>query len=192
MAHTYTWDKLVKNATRLNPKSRGANYPYTPKFERPTFEKGENKGQPVIIPFIGTKSVLVKLKAWGVTQNNIHNITLLFNDCDIIVADENTEKPNYNYFSCTYKGKIYHIKKFDKLRNPLTHRCDCADFFFTWAWGNYYNGHCLYGPPPKPYVAPQRKLPFGTRPRNPRSYIGVCKHIYNAWDYLKREGLTLN
>ena len=45
MAHTYTWDKLAKNASRLNPKTRGSRYPYTPKFE-----------QIMIIPFAGTKT----------------------------------------------------------------------------------------------------------------------------------------
>ena len=175
MPHTYTWDQLAKNASRLNPKSRGFNYPYVPKFERE-----------LILPYTGTKSVLVKLKAWGVTQNNLHNITLLFNDCEILTGEQDVSL--WQYFKIEYKGQIYYIKKFDRLRNPLTNRCTCKDYFFTAAYYNYYNAHCLYGPPPKPYIRKTTWYP----PRNPRGIPIICKHIYHAWDYLKREGLTLN
>lgn len=176
MAHHYTWDKLVKNSSRLNPKVRGVNYPYTPNFETI-----------MIIPYMGTKSCLVKLQAWGVTQSrNLHQVTLLFNDCEILTGEQ--EVSLWQYFKVEYQGQTYYVKKFDKLRNPLTHRCTCADFFYSWSHGNYYNGKCLYGPPPKPYRRKTNWMP----PRNPGSIIGVCKHIYNAWDYLKRQGLTLN
>ena len=36
MAHKYTWDKLVKNAYRLNPKSKRSPF-NTPKFEISNF-----------------------------------------------------------------------------------------------------------------------------------------------------------
>lgn len=113
MAHHYTWDKLVKNSARLNPKVRGVNYPYTPNFETL-----------MIIPYIGTKSCLVKLQAWGVTQSrNLHQVTLLFNDCEILTGEQ--EVSLWQYFKVEYQGQTYYVKKFDKLRNPLTHRCTC-------------------------------------------------------------------
>lgn len=174
MAHTYTWDKLAKNASRLNPKTRGSRYPYTPKFE-----------QIMIIPFAGTKTCLVKLQAWGVTQNSLHQVTLLFGDCEILVGEQ--EVSLWDYFKVEYKDQVYYIKKFDKFRNPLTSRCSCRDYFYTWGWYNYYNAHCLYGPPPRPY-----KKKTNRPPRNPRGIPGICKHLYNAWDFLKGNGLTLN
>ena len=174
MAHFYTWDKLAKNAYSLNPRSRGRNYPYTPKFERI-----------LILPFVGTKSCLVKLQAWGVTVNGFHNVTLLFNNCEILQGEQDVSL--WQYFKVEYQGQVYYVKKFDKLRNPLTHRCTCKDYIHTWAWYNYYNSHCLYGPAPKPY-----RKKTNRPPRNPKGMPGICKHIYNAWDYLKREGLTLN
>ena len=175
MAHTWTWDKLDKNATRLNPRTRGNNYPYTPKFERL-----------LILPFVGTRSCLVKLQAWGVTQSSLHQVTLLFSDCDILTGEQDVSL--WDYFKIEYQNQIYYVKKFDKYRNPLTSRCTCKDYFFTWAWYNYYNGHCLYGPAPKPY---QRKTTW-MPPRNPLHLPGSCKHIHNAWAYMKREGLTKN
>ena len=174
MGHTYTWDKLSKNAYRLNPKTRGNRYPYTPKFE-----------QIMIIPFVGTKTCLVKLQAWGITQNNLHQVTLLFGDCNILTGEQDVSL--WEYFKIEYKDQVYYIKKFDKFRNSLTSRCTCADYFYTWAWYNYHNAHCLYGPPPRPY---QRKT--NRPPRNPRGMPGICKHLYNAWDFLKSNGLTLN
>ena len=156
MSHTYTWDKLAKNATRLNPSSRGKNYPYTPKFERI-----------LILPFVGTKSCLVKLQAWGVTENGLHQVTLLFGDCDIQVGEQ--ELSLWHYFKVEYQNQIYYVKKFDQFRNPLTARCTCNDFIYTWAWYNYYNAHCLYGPAPRPY-----RKKTARPPRNPRGIPGIC------------------
>lgn len=175
MSHNYTWDKLDKNAYRLNPKTRGINSPHTPKFEHI-----------MTMPFAGTKSCLVKLQAWGVTQNNLHQVTLLFGDCEILTGEQNVSL--WDYFKLTYQNQIYYIKKFDKFRNPLTSRCTCRDMYFSFAYPNYYNGHCLYGPAPKTYTRKTTTRP----PRNPAGYPGICKHIHNAWDFLKQQGLTIN
>ena len=105
MAHRFTWDKLVKNAYRLNPKSRGQNYPYTPKWEIQDFTSGQNRGEKVIVPFLGTKSCLVSLRAWGVTQASLHKVTLLFHDVDIKTEDPNSR----DYFQIQYENSIsYH------------------------------------------------------------------------------------
>jgi hypothetical protein len=112
MAHTWTWDKLDKNAKRLNPRTRGPNSPYTPKFERL-----------LILPFVGTRSCLVKLQAWGVTQSSLHQVTLLFSDCDILTGEQDVSL--WDYFKIEYQNQIYYVKKFDKYRNPLTSRCTC-------------------------------------------------------------------
>lgn len=121
MAHRFTWDKLAKNAYRLNPKSRGHNYPYVPKFEIQSYTSGENRGQKVIVPFVGTKSILISLRAWGVTQASLHNITLLFSNVDIQTEDPHSN----NYFQIQYDGKIYWIQKLDRFKHPLTSRCTC-------------------------------------------------------------------
>lgn len=183
MGHNFTWTKLVQNATRLNPKSRGMNYPYSPKFEYQSFTSGPNRGKPTIIPYVGTKSLLIGLRAWGVTQASLHNVSLLFHDVEILTEDPN----NMNYFPIQYDDKMYWIKKLDKNRNPLTHRCSCKDSFFSFCF-YLYNAGCLYGPKPKPY---QRKTTW-MPPRNPHGLVGCCKHVYNAWAYLKGSGFTIN
>lgn len=121
MAHTYTWDKLVKNAYRLNPKTRGPNSRYTPKFEVMSYTSGPNRGQKVIVPYIGTKSVLISLRAWGVTQASLHNVTLLFSQVDIRKEDPKST----DYFQIQYEGQMYWIHKLDKFKHPLTSRCSC-------------------------------------------------------------------
>lgn len=174
--HTYTWNKLAKNSSILNPLTRGANYPAVKHFEKE-----------LILPYLGTKSVLVKLKAWGQTEKGIHNVTLLFNDCEILEGDH-PELSLKVYFRIDYQGKIYYVKKFDALKNPLTGRCSCSSFFYDFAYYNAKNGNCLYGPLPRPY-----KRKTKTRPaRNPRGIPGICKHLYHAWAYLRNSGLTLN
>ena len=183
MAHTWTWEKLANNSYRLNPKSRGPKYPYTPKWETIEFTSGQNKGQNVIVPYVGTKTLLISLRAWGVTQSALHAVTLLFHDVDIQTTNPNDR----NYFQIQYNGQMYWIHKLDRRRNPLTARCSCKDFIFTWAWYNYYNAHCLYGPPPKPY-----KKKTNRKPRNPHGMPGICKHVYNAWAYLRNSGLTMD
>lgn len=183
MAHTYTWEKLAQNAYRLNPKSRGIKYPYVPKFEFHNFTSGQNQDQNVIVPYVGTKSLLISLRAWGVTQASLHAITLYFHDVDI-----KTENPNStNYFQIQYKGKMYWVQKLDRRRNPLTTRCTCKDYFWTFAWFNYHVGHCLYGTPPKPY---QKKT--NRPPRNKIGAPGICKHVFHAWKVLRDSGMTVN
>ena len=119
--HHYTWDKLVKNAYRLNPKTRGPKYPYTPRFEYSLFSSGPNSGQKIIVPYKGTRSLFISLRAWGVTQASLHNVTMMFSDVDIV-----TENPESNdYFQVQYDGVMYWCKKLDKYRNPLTSRCTC-------------------------------------------------------------------
>lgn len=183
MGHNYTWQKLAQNAYRLNPKSRGHNYPYTPKFEIGQYTSGPNRGQKVIVPFVGTKSVLISLRAWGVTQASLHNITMLFSDVDIRTEDPQSS----NFFQIEYEGQMYWIQKLDKLRHPLTSRCTCADFFYTFSFYNYNVAHCLYGPAPKPYIKKTNRPP-----RNPQHVPGICKHLYNAWAILRNSGLTIN
>lgn len=183
MGHHYTWDKLVKNAYRLNPRSRGQNYPYTPKWEYQTYTSGEDRGQKVIVPFKGTNSVLISLRAWGVTQASLHNVTLYFQDVDIQTEDPNST----DYFQIQYKGVMYWVHKLDKFRNPLTSRCTCKDEFFTWAYYKY-NAKCLYGPKPRPYIRKTTWMP----PRNAHGLIGCCKHVHNAWAILRNSGLTMN
>lgn len=183
MAHHWTWQKLAQNAYRMNPKSRGQNYPYVPKWETQIFTGGQNRGQKVIVPYKGTNSLLISLRAWGVTQASLHSVTLLFSDVDI-----QTENPNdTSYFQVQYDNTMYWCKKLDRTRNPLTSRCTCASFFYDFAFYNYRAG-CLYGKQPKPYI---RKTTWA-KPRNPHGIIACCKHIYHAWSYLKNSGLTVN
>lgn len=183
MAHHWTWQKLAQNAYRLNPKTRGLKYPYTPKWEQLCFTGGKNKGQKVIVPYKGTNTLLISLRAWGVTQASLHNVTLLFSDVDI-----QTENPNdYNYFQIEYEGTMYWCKKLDRMRNPLTSRCSCKDEFFSFALWKSRAG-CLYGPAPKPYIRKTTTYPQ----RNPQHIVGCCKHVYNAWAYLRNSGLTIN
>ena len=111
MAHRWTWQKLAQNSDRLNPKSRGRNYPYVPKWEIQNFTSGINKGQRVIVPFMGTKSVLISMRAWGVTQASLHKVTLLFSGVDIRTEDPQSR----NYFQIQYEDKMYWIQKLDRL-----------------------------------------------------------------------------
>ena len=176
MANTWTWDKLNRNSARLNPNVRGDNSRYTPKFEM--------RG---VIPYKGTKSCLITLAAYGVTQKTMHAVSILFEDVEILNEAPDSNKARY-YFKVEYKKETYWVKKFDKYRNPIRQRCSCRDYYFTWAWDNYHIAHILYGPAPRPY---QRKTSW-MPPRNPNHIIGFCKHIHNAWAFLKLKGFTLN
>ncbi len=183
MAHRWTYTDLDKSAERLNPKSRGNKYPYTPKFEINNYTSGPNASKHVLVPYVGTRSLLISLRAWGVTQSNLHAVTMLFGDVDIVLSDPQDRR----YFPLHWDGNDYWVRKLNKDRNPLTARCSCADFFFTFAWYNYHNAHCLYGPAPRPY---QKKT--NRPPRNPQGLPGICKHIHNAWELLRNSGFTEN
>ena len=178
MASKWTWDKLDRNGARLNPRVRGNNYPDTPRFELGT-----------VVPYKGTRTCFISLRAWGVTQPGLHNVIMLFEDVDVLSElPDNNKAYLRDYFELKYKGETYYVKKFDKYRNPINVRCDCKDFFMRFAWYNFYNGHCLYGPAPKPY----RRKTTWYPPQNPMKYPGICKHLHNAWEVLRNSGLTVN
>ena len=177
-----TFDDLVRSSERLNPRVYGRNSAYTPKFEIGKYTSGEDIGQSVIVPYVGTKSVLISLRAWGVTQNAIHNITLWFSGCEIVTEDPH----DINFFSCVYNGEIYWVRKLDRHRNPVQYRCSCANYFFMWAFANSKHG-ILYGPTPRPF---QKKT--NRKPLNPDLLPGMCKHVYNSWRVLRDSGLTIN
>ena len=181
--HHWTYDKLAKNAYRMNPKTRGPNYPYVPRYEYQSFTDGPNRGQKVIVPFVGTKSLLISLRAWGVTQSSMHQVTLHFSDVDIRTEDPKSS----NYFQIQYNGATYWCHKLDRYRNPLTSRCSCRDYFFTWAYYNFL-ASCLFGAKPRPYKRKTTTRP----PRNPHGIIGICKHVYHAWALLRNSGMTVN
>lgn len=183
MAHTWTWQKLAQNAYRLNPKSRGPKYPGVPRFEFGGFVSGQNKDQKVIVPYKGTNSLLISMRAWGVTQASLHNVTLLFSNVEILTENPN----NSNYFQVQYNGIMYWCKKLDKTRNPMANRCTCRDYFFTASFYNHRNG-CLYGPKPRPYVRKTTTYPERNKLHAPL----ICKHIYHAWTILRNSGLTIN
>ena len=115
MASKWTWDKLDRNGARLNPRVRGNNYPDTPRFELGS-----------VVPYKGTRTCFISLRAWGVTQPGLHNVIMLFEDVDVLSElPDNNKAYLRDYFELKYKGETYYVKKFDKYRNPINVRCDC-------------------------------------------------------------------
>lgn len=63
---------------------------------------------------------------------------------------------------------------------------NCADFYYRWAWADFYGGNCLYGPSPKVYrpVAGSKRGPV-----NPNNVIGICKHVLGTVKGLEQKGI---
>lgn len=141
-------------------------FPYTRKRQYATHPVRIVKME--MVPYVGTKNLLIKGQARSGTRTNIYYKPMLFfNQVQYEKEPDNT--------TITFKasdGNDYHIHPIDLSDNIVRVRCDCLDFYFRFAPWDFSNDD-LYGPKPKPYV---RKTT--TRPSvNPTRAPGICKHV---------------
>lgn len=164
-----------------------------------------------IVPFAGTKTLLFTASFWGLTSKSVHLANILFLDCEIIeeqepiqtqeptvIEDETQQKPygatvnaepqysSATHFKVTYNGVNYWVKKIDMQRQPCLVRCSCEDYYFTFSYYNYLRG-IQFGGRARPYVRKTRTYP----PRNPRGFLGICKHISQFAQMLQTSGFAI-
>ena len=132
-----------------------------------------------IVPYVGTKSLLIQATCHGLTQDGVkHIINVQFSGIDF--REEPVE--NAEMKELEYKGEKYYYKK-PTLENEVTVRCSCLDYYFTWAFPNK-KAKALFGALPKKYIRKTTTYPA----RNPDQVPGICKHIYQLQSYLRNEG----
>lgn len=176
--NTWTINKLIQSSARLKSwRGNWANYR----------DLGTQVGEVKFTPFVGTKSCLVTAEYIGVSQApKHHNVNLFFEQCEILTEAPTDSSWRRDYFAVNYNGQIYYIKNLSASRNPVRIRCSCADFYYRWAWSDYYQGNCLYGPSPKVY----RPVAGSNRgPVNPNNIIGICKHVLGTVKGLEQKGI---
>lgn len=144
-----------------------------------------------ITPFRGTKTVIFSFTVPGLTEYVVdkysnrkigpvpHKEIFAFQDCNFLEPNQEPENKS-NYFKIDYNGDTYWVEKIDVAKQRCTVRCNCTDFFMSWAYPDYLTGN-LYGPPPKKYIRKTPLPPKGRPRRNPSNYPGFCKHIYYLW-----------
>lgn len=74
-----------------------------------------------------------------------------------------------------------------KSKHPVSIRCKCKDYYFTWQHWNKEGGSSLGRPFPK-YIRKTPPPPEGRPLRNPGEHTGMCKHIYGTVLRLEKEG----
>ena len=173
MKTRWTFEELYNSTIQFKPWRR--NYTHSPKM-----------GLTGVIPFKGTNSVLFQGFAYGLTQKSIHKQNILFSGVTILTELPNNDKSLLmDYFELKYRNQVYYIEKIDPKKHYVANRCSCADYFFTFAWYNHKKG-CLYGSQPRPYHRKTTTIP----PRNPQEFVGICKHLWNFYSFLRASGYT--
>ena len=204
-----TLEQIWLSATTLQD-SKGR-----PQVWRRTYSQSPKRQINMIVPFLGTKTVLVTASFWGLTEKAVHVSNILFMNCEIIeeipepvqqetqeltVIDQEKEKqvqktpyggvnPPYDsstHFRITYQNKNYWIKKFDMKRQNVLIRCSCSDYFFRFSYYNYVNA-IQFGGKSRAYVRKTSNFPEV----NKNHVVGLCKHVSGLSQALQTNGLAL-
>lgn len=137
-----------------------------------------------IIPFAGVNTCLFQVSMKGVTQAGVtHRVNILVTSLDI------KRKPveDKAYFKFTDKDGDYWIQKPNPSTGEFRIRCSCHDHYYTWGIWNFFND-TIFGNKPRPYKRKTPPPPKGYPYRNPKKYVGMCKHIIHAVKFLEQQG----
>ena len=88
----------------------------------------------------------------------------------------------------TKQGQTVFAAQLRVTENPVTVRCNCPDFFFTWNYHDRNNpqGNALFG-----RIANYQRKTTTYPARNPIEVPGVCKHIIGVTERLRRDRILL-
>ena len=131
-----------------------------------------------IIPFRGTKTLLVQMQCFGETEKSEHIINLQFQGLKFV---EEIPK-NAEYETLDYKDQEYYFEH-PTIDTEVKVRCSCSDYTYRFSYANW-KAKCQFGSKPKAY-----KKKTNRKPLNPDLIPGLCKHISQAQSYLKQEGI---
>lgn len=128
-----------------------------------------------MIPLVGNATLTVNAEAYGTKK---YALTMTFYNIDY--SEEQTK--DYPLSVRPEQGTQLYMPQLNEDGYPVQIRCSCPDFRFTWAEWDKKEG-ALSGRNFPRYV---RKTT--TRPsRNPKKAPGLCKHLFNLVERLKRE-----
>lgn len=155
-------------------------YESTKKFSLRRADYAQNYSWAIesIVPYVGTKSLLVQATCHGLTQHGVKHITnIMFSGVEF--HEEPVDGAELK--ELVYKGEKYYYKRPD-LHTQCTVRCSCLDFYFTWMWPDK-SAKALFGNLGRPYKRKTTTRP----PRNPDHIPGFCKHVFQLESYLRNE-----
>lgn len=130
-----------------------------------------------LIPFLGTKNLLVKAVANN--DGRKYDPQIIFNN---VIFEEEDTPTNITFVASD--NKKYHIQKISLTNNTVRVRCNCLDFYYRFAPFNAKD-KSLVGTPPRPY---QKKT--DRPPVNPKQVPGVCKHLLKLFSALREAGIV--
>jgi len=157
-------------------------YESTKKFSMRRADYAQNSNWVLrnVVPFKGTKTLLIQADCNGYTEKATHVVNIQFEGLNYV--DEVPK--NAEYKTLTYKDEEYHFSYPTVEDTNVKIRCSCSDFYYTWSYPDWKE-KVLFGSKPKKYIRKTKTRP----PRNPDQIPGMCKHIYQAISLLKVEDL---
>lgn len=148
-----------------------------------------------IVPYVGTKSLLLQFLHVGVSLPFMtYQVDLMF--ADVEFSNDQSIINERDWMEIKYKNLQVYMKKIDLTKNRIRIRCSCPDFYFTFSYYDQKKG-ALFGSQPKRYVRKtiyRPNNPPGQRgypPRNPGEYPGMCKHAANSIELAQQNSWIL-
>ena len=171
-----------------------------------------------MVPFLGTKTLLVTASFWGLTEKSVHSSSILFMNCDIIeervepLAPEETQEPTVidaEKLRTPIKKPIINTN-INPTYDPNTHFRIQYQNKFYWvkkldmkrqyvlircSCSDYYHTFSWYN-----YTGgiqfggrfkPYRRKTQTRPPRNPNRVLGLCKHLAQFAAMMQNNGWTI-
>ena len=142
--------------------------------ERTTRSNSVNVVNYDIIPSVGEKTLLVKARVRGETNN--YQTQIRFTNVKFASA----AAAGYAQVKAV-DGQDYFVKQFTASQTQAKVKCNCLDFYWRFATWNH-GKKSLEGDPPPPYIKKTNSAPV-----NPNKVAGSCKHIMKLVAFLKTE-----
>lgn len=129
-----------------------------------------------IVPAKGMKtlSFFCTTKSAG----KLYKSVIVFTKVDF--SDEGTLQVAYGKGA---EKKIFRMNPIDATESYVKVRCDCADFYYRFAYYNFLD-KSIYGVKPRKYVRKTTWFPE----TNPEHVPGVCKHIIKSYEAIRQAG----
>jgi hypothetical protein len=118
-----------------------------------------------LIPYVGTKSLLLQAMMFGVTVKALHLVHFMLLGVEFSEKRQNSK----DWLPFQDKDRVMWIKKPSLVSNRVKVRCSCPDFYFTFAYYDWLH-QVLWSTKPKPY----KRITANRPHRNPPQVVDVC------------------
>lgn len=139
-------------------------------------------------PLPRNKQMIMKFQVHAKTKGQaMYPVTIVFHKVEY--ADDQSKEFPLSVTTGRGLPPVF-AKQFSAGKTPVSVRCGCKDFYYTWYYYDY-KASALAGPKFRPYKRKTKPPPKGMPYRNPEKVPGLCKHIIGVFKLLQKQKILV-